>query len=231
MSDNAAILAKIKKCLALSKSSNEHEAAAALRQAQALMRKHDITDRDILLAEVSEADTPAGAKKTPIRWEASLSHLIARAFNCDHLLSTGFSGGRWKFIGPGSAPEVAAYAFSVLARQLRKARAEFIATKCKRLIRASKTRRADLFCEGWVAAVRQLVANIATTSQAKAAIGAYMAKHYPDLGDFTPRNRQGERAMLKGDYSARSDGWQAGKAAQLRNGLAGQAKQAALSQQ
>ena len=31
-------LKKIKKCLALSRSANEHEAAAALRQAQALMR-------------------------------------------------------------------------------------------------------------------------------------------------------------------------------------------------
>ncbi|OQS36656.1 hypothetical protein B0T40_09680 [Chromobacterium haemolyticum] len=231
MSDNASILAKIKKCLALSKSSNEHEAANALRQAQALMRKHDITDSDILIAEVREAHTPAGAKKNPIRREASLAHLTAKAFNCDHLLSTYSSGGRWKFIGPGSAPEVAAYAFSVLARQLRKARAEFITTKCKRLIRASKTRRADLFCEGWVAAVRQLVADLANSTQAKTAISAYMAKHYPDLDSFTPRNRQGERALLKGDYAARSDGWQAGKAAQLRNGLAGQAKQAALTHQ
>ena len=35
-------LEKIKKCLALSKSANEHEAAQALKQAQALMRLHQI---------------------------------------------------------------------------------------------------------------------------------------------------------------------------------------------
>ena len=34
MTDKDAILGKIRKCLRLSKSSNEHEAAAALRQAQ-----------------------------------------------------------------------------------------------------------------------------------------------------------------------------------------------------
>lgn len=34
MSDKSKILDKIKKCLALSKSSNQHEAQAALRQAQ-----------------------------------------------------------------------------------------------------------------------------------------------------------------------------------------------------
>jgi hypothetical protein len=40
---NDAIIRKIEKCLALSKSSNEHEAAAALRQATKLMEAYNIT--------------------------------------------------------------------------------------------------------------------------------------------------------------------------------------------
>ena len=48
------ILDKIKKCLALSKSANEHEAAQALKQAQALMEKYEVNAVDIALSEVSE---------------------------------------------------------------------------------------------------------------------------------------------------------------------------------
>ena len=38
------IIGKIKKCLSLSQSDNPHEAASALRQAQALMRKHGLDE-------------------------------------------------------------------------------------------------------------------------------------------------------------------------------------------
>lgn len=41
---------KIKKCLRLSKSANEHEAAQALKQAQILMQKFGITDIDVHLS-------------------------------------------------------------------------------------------------------------------------------------------------------------------------------------
>ena len=44
-------LKKIKKCLALSRSANEHEAAVALRQAQHLMREHGLREQDVSLAD------------------------------------------------------------------------------------------------------------------------------------------------------------------------------------
>ena len=50
------IIDKVKKCIALSKSDNPHEAAAALRQAQALMRKHGIDEAGIAASEISAAD-------------------------------------------------------------------------------------------------------------------------------------------------------------------------------
>ncbi len=42
-------LAKIKKCLALGRSTNPHEAAAAMRQAQKLMAEHGLNDTDVKL--------------------------------------------------------------------------------------------------------------------------------------------------------------------------------------
>ena len=41
------VIRKIKHCLALAQSANENEAATALRQAQALMREHRLTDMDV----------------------------------------------------------------------------------------------------------------------------------------------------------------------------------------
>src|SRR5690348_8415840 len=45
--DKTRAMEKIRKCLALSKSANEHEAAAALRQAQKLMQMHDLDENDL----------------------------------------------------------------------------------------------------------------------------------------------------------------------------------------
>ena len=53
--NNSAILCKIKKCLALSASSNPHEAAAALRQAHALMNKHGVSAHEVTMADIGEA--------------------------------------------------------------------------------------------------------------------------------------------------------------------------------
>lgn len=45
--DKEKVLDKIKKCLALGQSANEHEAAQALKQAQALMEKYEVNAVDI----------------------------------------------------------------------------------------------------------------------------------------------------------------------------------------
>ena len=46
------VIRKIKRCLALSKSSNENEAATAMRQAQALMREYRLTEMEVHLSDV-----------------------------------------------------------------------------------------------------------------------------------------------------------------------------------
>ena len=53
--DKKTALAKIKKCLARAKSANEHEAAQALKQAQALMREFEVTEQDVEWSQVNEA--------------------------------------------------------------------------------------------------------------------------------------------------------------------------------
>src|SRR5882724_10574426 len=53
--DKGRILDKIRKCLALSKSANEHEAAAALRQAQKMMQANGLTEDEVGLVEYLSA--------------------------------------------------------------------------------------------------------------------------------------------------------------------------------
>lgn len=61
--DRNKALDKIKKCLRLATSANPNEAAAAMRQAQALMRKHGIGQDDVSMADVMECTAVAGSKR------------------------------------------------------------------------------------------------------------------------------------------------------------------------
>lgn len=125
---------KIKKCFALSASSNEHEAATALRQAQSLMEKFNIDDQDMLAAGVSAQFAKSAATKKPVIWEAVLANMVSKAFGCEIVFQSPlfFEGGKYHFIGCGPSPEIAVYAFNVLLRQLKKQRAAYIKTRLKR---------------------------------------------------------------------------------------------------
>ena len=117
-------LQKIKKCLALAASSNPHEAAAAMRQAQKLMQEHGLDEADVNLADVAEV-VMDGRNVPMVRWETGLAKIVADAFGC--LTHTGvrlsLNGGAthrrvraFTFIGVGASAEIAGYAFAVLSR-------------------------------------------------------------------------------------------------------------------
>ncbi|WP_334158678.1 DUF2786 domain-containing protein [Oryzomicrobium sp.] len=231
MSDNAKILDKIKKCLALSASSNEHEAEAALRQARKLMEAHGITDLDIQAAEAEECRAKAGAKSNPANWETMLAAKVGEAFGCRVIFSNGYfwdEKGEWCFIGCGAAPEVAHYAFTVLHRQAKRSREEHIKAKLKRCKVATKTRRADLFSEGWVRSVVGTIAAFSGNDQRAAAIDAYMAKHHPNLSNLKPRNRNDGRKLRDHEYDDYDAGSRSGRNAQLNHGIGGTASPLAL---
>lgn len=82
-----ALLAKIRKCFALASSANEHEAAAALAKARALMEEHGITPEQLAMADVAEASARASRTKTPPRWENYLCAAVRRALGVQAFLS------------------------------------------------------------------------------------------------------------------------------------------------
>lgn len=122
------LIKRIRKLLALSRNnSNPHEAAQALSRAQALMRKHGITelDADISVIKTSSSKgAPSEAEKVPV-WMGRLMNVVAGAFGCHTYLDWRITtGGYWRrivtFYGFGERPVVAAYAFDVLCRRCKR---------------------------------------------------------------------------------------------------------------
>lgn len=81
MEDMQTIIDKISKCLALSKSANEHEAAVALKQAQTLMQKYKISEKQILISDIKERIIQTKTQRTK-DIERRLKVMIANVFEC-----------------------------------------------------------------------------------------------------------------------------------------------------
>jgi hypothetical protein len=156
------IIDKIKKCLELAKDdrANPSEAANALRQAQALMKKHNVTLGHIDRSAIGTVNVTACSVSRPKRWELDLMHLMGRAFGCKVTWISGRSGtrfGRFNLIGVKSQLEIAHYTAEVMQRKLYKARANYVSTLPLWMTRGEKTQAADGFCIGWVEAVQKTV--------------------------------------------------------------------------
>lgn len=155
--DNEKLLQKIRKLLALAKSSNPYEAAVAMRQAQKLMRERNINQVEVEIGEARSKQ--AFANKTP-KYIHLLAATVETAFGVKGYFESGLKTSA-VFYGQAERPEIASYCFDVLYRQLAKAREEFNVTQDKRLKRATKINRADLFCEGWVSGVYRTIKEFA----------------------------------------------------------------------
>ncbi len=226
-----AVIEKIKKCLALSKSANQHEAAAALRQAMAFMEKYKIDADDPELLGIAEASILGSGSQKPTVFEAVLANSIAQMMGCKVILSGDIKITKdlsfkkvaaWKFIGFDPAPEIASYAFDVLFRQLKKARSVFISENLKRVqIKANKVKRADLFCEGWVIEATKLVSDLNPDKEKMEQIQAYVQqKHNVRNSKPTDRNKKTNTNTDRAQNDLHA-GRQAGKSAKLNNAMNG----------
>ncbi|TCS38491.1 uncharacterized protein DUF2786 [Paucimonas lemoignei] len=226
--DKNTALNKIKKCLRLAKSANEHEAAAALRQAQKLMAEHGVSADDIEMMEVSEQMARATSSRI-INWEAALAGRVAAAFGCEVIACRRRTFMRptlyYSFIGCGAAPEVAQYAFTVLLRQCKAARAAHIKIQPRSCKPATKTARGDVFAYAWVVAVASLIDSFSQSEANTNAIALYKAAHFPNAGKSEVTDRVTGRNIRNADAEA---GYEAGKAAQLNRGVSGMEERKAL---
>lgn len=183
-------MSKIKKCLALANSDNPHEAAAAMRQAKALMDKHGVSASHITMSEIGEAATKSAtmSRDKPAAWEMYLAGMVGKAFGCKMMVSHEryknraghINKGEYIFVGLKQQAEVASYTASVLIRKCKKARADFVAEllagyySLRGGIKKRATRAGDSFAEGWVIQIAKLVADFANPPEIEKAINEHI---------------------------------------------------------
>jgi len=222
-------LIKIKKCLALAKSQNPHEAAAAMRQAQKLMAEHNLDEQEVSLADIAESRVSAISPANN-RWEASLSHAIANAFACSIFSRVSWDGSAKKrhyvFIGVGAAAEVASYAYGVLSRQCAKARREHVGKQPKTCKPITKTARGDQFALGWAFGVRQMLDKFANSERNQELLESYMAMKHADLKTVEAKDKSAGRNVRDDDIHK---GILSGRNAQLQRAVNGSVQQVLLT--
>lgn len=217
---NEKALEKIKKCLKLSKSSNVHEAAAALKQAQLLMKKYGISKEQLDFSNINVEVCQAGKAKNPPRYHQLLVGLICDAFGVEAIYKSGHffdPNTKVQFMGVDSNPVIASYSYEVLYRQLKKDRSAY-AKKSRCFKRTNKTRKADLFAESWVQSVWSTVQSFAQPKEHKELIERYKETHFQNLQKAKERKHKA-RANDEGAISA---GYSAGSKVKLHHGVDGE---------
>lgn len=232
MSSHDRILDKIQKCMNLSKSDNAAEAAAALRQAQKLMQKHNLDTNDLELNTVSQAKARCATKaRNPAPWVLYLRQTVANAFGVDYLSQSQRLGRAYYnhpiFLGVGDKPSVAQYCYEVLYRQVNRDRVAFKKEMGTRLSNVIKTKRSDIFCMHWVHAVKEKVEAVAMTEKDEALVKRYTEKNFPNTG--VAKLRPIPDITHAEDVHAIQAGLEAGANAQLFSGVSMKAPAPALS--
>lgn len=177
MTDNDNIIRKIEKCLALSRSSNEHEAAAALRQANKLMAAYNVTAEALVGAKIGTFKAKTDSWTRPPAWEIHLLRAVKRAFGCEAILHTGYGGCSDRknnrltlieYIGVKYQAELAAYTHEVIRGQVSRARAKYSAS-LEGYTRGEKIAAGETFCQAYVESINaQIIALAVPPEQAKA---------------------------------------------------------------
>ncbi|SDS19122.1 Protein of unknown function [Halopseudomonas xinjiangensis] len=157
MDNKAKILAKVRKCMALASSANEHEAAAALRQARKMMDKYGLSEEHVELSELGLEQIESEHVNKPL-WAQALLTIIGRAFQC-----TVFSGYRTtSFVGRAENAHIAGFTALVLMRQIKQARKRFLEERVSNMYTPAQKRKISQgYCEGWVSAVQATVLEFA----------------------------------------------------------------------
>lgn len=208
------IFKKIKKCLALSKSSNQHEAAAALRQARALMDKHGFTASNGDIFTISESRVKSSYKRLP-RWLIGVGSVVCRAFGCSQYTF----GEEMVFVGPDGAPEVAAYAYAVLQRTIKRDKVNYLqAVKTPYHQKSDMAALGRAFCEGWCTGVFNVVKDFANPVS-KDEIATHQNYLTQKCGARLKLQRAGKSSINKKTMRAAQAGHAAGVKVQIFRGV------------
>lgn len=203
MNKERAIL-KAEKLLRLAASSEPHEAAAAMRQAEKLMRAYQLDHSEIELSKVGQAEATTARKSIPV-YIVELARVVCLAFGCQFYLVERWGSSSVVILGLDPSHRLAAYAFTVLRRQLQRDRAAYYRTR--RGCRTGRIRRADCFALGWVDRVYSEVKRFA--GEVPEVVRRKLAVETQDAEDFKAELRGGNPSVK--DFEALNAGRRAAR--------------------
>lgn len=193
--DRAKALEKIQKCLALGKSPNEHEAAAAMRQAQNLMKNFGITDADIGMLGFAEESVQTAiqcgrATKIPL-YLSSIVRLVRHAFGVSAfyspvLLKTDYNY-KVTYVGREDRVMLAAYAHTLVARAVERSWVQHQIDNP--WVKGQHGARAG-FVIGWISGVREKIEAFANTPEDTKGAELYIENKFGKLSSMAPNKQR-----------------------------------------
>lgn len=211
---------RLKKLLALSRSANENEAAAALNKAQELMHELSVSEDDLELTDyvTVEADglLVRPGHRVPV-YVSMLERLIEKAFGCTAVWDEQRIKYKIIWLGQQHKADISAYSWTVLARLLKNKRAQYKFTYLLGGYTPGKREAlADAFCEGWVSGVGRNIVKENLSEKEQRLLKLFMQKNFPSLSDLQNRGAGLSRAQVDSAYT---DGLREGRKTHLHSGV------------
>lgn len=228
---NEKILRRIKKCLALSKSSNPHEAATAVRLAQKLMKENGLDEFEV---RVNKEVSGIKLNVTLQNHVDQLIRFVASAFGCNAILNTNYKMVERKdptfgfkvrrpsyfknvcFVGESYSAKIAVYAFENLHRAMIEARKEFMDSLHGNSKKKTKSDKSDAYALGWVIAVGKNLPSMDVCDATQADKEAYLKKHFGSLDDTEFKEVDRHKFM-----NQMADGYEDGRHVNVHAGVGG----------
>ena len=216
MSSMTSVIEKVKKLLALSKSSNANEAAAAAALANKLIDQYRLEESELENNEehesiLEEADSLYESGRLT-QWKSSLACLLARHYGCAIYNKKGFRENAYKLIGRKSDIEVVKYMFSWLCLEID--RLSDNSSRGRGFGRSEGKIFSNSFCSGVVAGIKDQL-NVSRQEVVQAASSVALVRLNQRLNESISFMNSLHR--LKGHGSSSKSyldkgAWEAGKA-------------------
>lgn len=184
---------KIKKCLDLAASSNEHEAARALQMAQNLMKKYGLCDSDIAISGYGDECSKEAVQQKPKLYVTMLMNVLERGFGVRSIYtnrpnSKGVCKQYALFLGETHAASLAAYSFDVCLTAIKLARRGFAKTIHKNCKPKTREARLDAFSVGFVTSISNNLPSMPISPEKESSIKLYQDKKFGSLTTIGSRD-------------------------------------------
>jgi len=179
--DRAKALTLLKKCLALSKSPEPNEAAAAMHHAQKLMAKFGLEQDDVEAAEYGsekvscpiQANVKLPMHLTKLVWLINNAFAVTAVVEREMRISD--ESFAIRYFGPLSRIQLAAYTHTVIYRAMNASWTKYLAEKP--FLKKEKGARMGFFL-GWLDAIEEQVTALAMTDDERKRTDVVKSNHY-----------------------------------------------------